>query len=281
MKLKVSNHSRDAVGMTYVYPVVSRRARGVSIGINLNPNNACNYRCIYCQVPDLQLGKAPEIDLALLETELRTMLEDVLHGDFMERSVPEESRRLNDIALSGNGEPTSSPQFKEVMDLVARVIAAFGLEKRIDVVLITNGTLLDRPKVQAGIRRLNDLGGQVWFKLDSATDAGTARINNTEGRLSARLERLVAVAASCKTFLQTCVFELDGEPPSEQEQDAYISLLRLLVQEQVPLGGVLLYGLARPSMQPEKSRLGRVSEAWMTAYAQRIRALGVSVTITP
>ena len=50
--------------------LTASRAGGVSIGINLNTNNACNWRCIYCQVPELARGTAPPIDLLLLEKEL-------------------------------------------------------------------------------------------------------------------------------------------------------------------------------------------------------------------
>ena len=83
--LTTTDHSRDSAGLRYVYPVVSRRAGGVSIGINLNPNNACNWRCIYCQVPELVRGTAPPIDLALLEQELSGFLHELQHGDFMQR----------------------------------------------------------------------------------------------------------------------------------------------------------------------------------------------------
>ena len=76
-KLSTTDHSRDSAGLRYVYPVVSRRAGGVSIGINLNTNNACNWRCIYCQVPDLVRGTAPPVDLALLEKELSDFLHDL------------------------------------------------------------------------------------------------------------------------------------------------------------------------------------------------------------
>jgi hypothetical protein len=47
--LTFSDHNRDVSHLRYIYPVVSRRAKGVSIGINLNINNACNWRCIYAQ----------------------------------------------------------------------------------------------------------------------------------------------------------------------------------------------------------------------------------------
>ena len=73
-RLSISDHSREAAGLIYVYPVISRRAGGVSIGINLNPNNACNWRCIYCQVPNLKRGAAPAIDLHKLDSELRGFL---------------------------------------------------------------------------------------------------------------------------------------------------------------------------------------------------------------
>src|ERR1035437_9407633 len=125
--LDSADHSRASAGMTYVYPVVSRRAGGVSVGINLNPNNACNWRCIYCQVPNLQRGSAPVIDLNLLEAELRALLEDLLHGDFMVRRVPEEARHIEDIAFSGNGEPTSAREFPQAVDLVLRLMSGFGL----------------------------------------------------------------------------------------------------------------------------------------------------------
>ena len=135
------DHDRASADMTYVYPVVSRRAGGVSVGVNLNPNNACNWACVYCQVPGLQRGTAPAIDLPQLERELRTLLDAILHGDFMQTRVPEGARRLNDIALSGNGEPTSAHEFAEVVDLIGRVLRDFGQLGRIKLVLITNGSL--------------------------------------------------------------------------------------------------------------------------------------------
>jgi wyosine [tRNA(Phe)-imidazoG37] synthetase (radical SAM superfamily) len=280
MRLRVEQHDRDAAGLTYVYPVVSRRARGLSIGVNLNPNNACNYRCIYCQVPGLTFGKGPPIDLALLERELRSFIEDVVNGDFMERQVPEGSRRLNDLAFSGNGEPTSSPDFARSVALVGTVLESFGLLGTIKVVLITNGTLVDRPEVEEGIARMREIGGEVWFKLDSATREGTQRINDNGSSMEARVERLVRVANVCPTWLQTCVLAVDGEPPSDVEQEAYVELIARLKAEGVPLRGIHLYGLSRQSYQPEAPRLSKLSDVWMETFAERLRALGTDVSVS-
>src|SRR4051812_7443307 len=120
--LTVNNHNRTFGGMKYIYPVVSRRAGGVSIGVNLNVNNACNWHCIYCQVPHLTRGSPPPVDLALLEQELRELLNAVLHGDFMERNVSIEDRQLKDIAFSGNGEPTASKDFPQALQIVEKVL---------------------------------------------------------------------------------------------------------------------------------------------------------------
>ncbi|MHB8937867.1 MAG: radical SAM protein [Thiobacillus sp.] len=275
------NHDRDSAGMTYVYPVVSRRAGGVSVGVNLNPNNACNWACVYCQVPNLVRGTAPEIDLAQLEAELRAMLDDILHGDFMQTRVPEGARRLNDIALSGNGEPTSAKAFPQVIELIGRVMADFELVGKIKLVLITNGSLVDRPRVQDGLGKMTALNGEVWFKFDSATAAGMRSINQTRISPDKQFERLAVAARLCPTWLQTCVFALDGAPLSDAEQAAYLAAVARIRQQAIPVRGVLLYGLARPSMQPQASRLSALPAEWLEAFAEKIRVAGLPVKLAP
>ncbi len=279
--LTPTDHDRDYAGFTYVYPVVSRRAGGVSVGINLNPNNACNWACVYCQVPNLVRGTAPEIDLALLETELRAMLSDILRGDFMPTRVPESARRLNDIALSGNGEPTGARVFPRVVALIGRVMEDLNLLGQIKLVLITNGSLADRPYVRDGLRQMARLNGEVWFKLDSATAAGMRAINQTRIPPEKHYARLAIAAERCPTWLQTCVFAMDGVPPSEEEQQAYLALVRRIKSDGIPLQGVLLYGLARPSMQPQAPRLSSLPSAWLDGFADRIRETGLEVKVSP
>lgn len=279
--LTPQNHDRDSADMTYVYPVVSRRAGGVSVGINLNPNNACNWACVYCQVPDLQRGTAPAIDLARLEGELRALLDDILHGDFMQTRVPEGARRLNDIALSGNGEPTSAREFPDVIELIGRVMQDFNLVDKIKLVLITNGSLVDRPRVQAGLARMAALNGEVWFKFDHASAAGMRATNQTRISPEKQLERLKIAARLCPTWLQTCVFALDGAPPSPGEVAAYLKAVAQLHHDTIPVQGVLLYGLARPSMQPQAARLSALPASWLENHAEAIRAAGLPVKVSP
>jgi hypothetical protein len=278
--LKVSEHSRDVAGLRYVYPVISRRAGGVSVGINLNTNNACNWRCIYCQVPDLKLGSAPPVDLPLLEKELRGFLHELLHGDFMQTRVPEGARRINDIALSGNGEPTSAAEFAQVIELIANLKRELALPEHIKLVLITNGSQLHRDNVQQGLRRMAQLNGEVWFKLDRASEQGMARTNDTRSTLDKVRSNLTAAIACCpNTWLQTCWFALDGDAPDQQDEDDYLDFLSALLRQGIQPQGVLLYGIARPSMQAEAPRLSALPLAQMEAFAQRIRGLGLAVKV--
>lgn len=277
MRLTTRVHDRDAADMRYVYPVVSRRAGGVSVGINLNPNDACNWRCIYCQVPGLVAGKGPPIDLGLLRDELERMLQAIVGGDWMERCVPEGYRRLNDVALSGNGEPTSSPHFREAVAVVTSVRRALGLEEHVRLVLITNGSLVHLPAVQEGLRLFAAHGGEVWFKLDSATDEGLARLNSAHTGIERQLRNLRACAGIAETWIQTMALALDGQPPSPAERAAYLALCERVVREGWGVRGVLLYGLARVSHQPEAPRLAPLSHEWMEAFAAEIRARGLEV----
>ena len=273
------DHNRDVTGMTYIYPVVSRRAQGVSVGINLNVNNACNWRCIYCQVPNLTRGGPPAIELAQLKQELNSMMQALLHGDFMQRYVAETDRRLMDIAFSGNGEPTTCKQFGEVLDIVAEVMQQYDLiQQDVKVRLITNGSQMDKVEVQAWMKKLAQINGEVWFKIDAGNRAGFARINDIQMTPEAHIKRLKTCAALCPTLVQTCMFALDGIAPSEADIADYLALIKQVSSE---IKGVHLYSAARPSYQPEAPRLGRLDEAWLNQMAERIGTLAIPVYVNP
>ncbi|MGZ8950256.1 MAG: radical SAM protein [Methylobacter sp.] len=278
--LTVNNHNRDVVGLKYVYPVLSRRAGGLSIGINFNPNNACNWRCIYCQVPDLKIGAAPEMDFQLLEQELRYFLDDVLNGSFYDRfQVDEDKRIIKDIAISGNGEPTSLKDFDRAVALIGEVATEVGVLPQSKFVLITNGSLVHRDSVRNGLKRLQEYGGEIWFKLDSATEEGRALINNAGQSCQASVDNLLIAARLCSTKLQTCLLDYDKQGLSPKEKNAFLDLLRGIKAKDCVLKGVMLYTIARQSLQPESGRLERLSPETLNAFADEIRLLGFDVSV--
>jgi wyosine [tRNA(Phe)-imidazoG37] synthetase (radical SAM superfamily) len=277
--LTTDDHRRDSAGLRYVYPVISRRAGGVSIGINLNVNNACNWACLYCQVDNLTRGGPPPVDLDQLERELDGFLDAAIHGDFMAREVPPEARRLMDVAFSGNGEPTSAPEFTAAVERVGTVLDRHGLSGKLIVRLITNGSLLHRPEVADGIRRIGELGGEVWFKLDRAQADDIAEINGVPLAPEKAAASLARCATLAPTWVQTCWFALDGREPGAAARAAYCALLAPLAGQ---LAGIHLYGLARPSLQPAALRLTRLPAERLKAFAEEVKEkTGIRVLVSP
>ncbi|MDR2207661.1 MAG: radical SAM protein [Azoarcus sp.] len=274
--LTVSDHSRALEGFTYVYPVLSRRAGGVSVGINLNPNNACNWQCVYCQVPGLIRGKAPKIDLTRLESELRAFLVALCQGDWLIHNAPEGARSVRDIAFSGNGEPTSALEFADAVATVVRLHAEFGLGPSVALRLITNGSLMGQARVREGIRRLGQVGGEVWFKVDAGRANAIERINGVRLAPGTISRNLRLCAALCPTWVQTCVFRWDGLPPDDEELDAWLNVLAGATVQ-----GVLLYGIARPSQQPDGLRISPLSADEFDRIATKTTNHGVMVRINP
>jgi len=281
--LSTLNHDRNKLGLTYIYPVLSRRSGGLSIGINLNPNNACNWRCIYCQVPELKRGSAPLINFDLLGKELRCFLSDVIEGDFYDaESVPDKLRMIKDIALSGNGEPTTSSEFDQVVQLINIILNEFGLINSVNVVLITNGSQINRKVVQTGLKTMAKINGEVWFKIDSASRKGQAFINQVQGSGLDSLKRLKLSAELCPTYIQTCFFAWKDRLPSEHELKSYFSLLEAIELNAIPIKGLKIYGIARESQQEEAKDISSLPSYWFNDLEEKLKRFeNFDISITP
>src|ERR1700748_2731338 len=109
-------HPRSFETNRFVYPVVSRRSGGISIGINLNPDKVCNFDCIYCQVDRTKAPQEYFVGLPKLLSELESILRGLAPDGELWREpefahLPAEKRHVADIAFSGDGEPTAFKNF--------------------------------------------------------------------------------------------------------------------------------------------------------------------------
>ncbi len=143
-----SRHERVFEAKRFVYPVLSRRSRGISVGVNLNPDKICNFDCIYCQVDRTSHAETAFVELDGLLAELEDTLELVTSGEIFEtekfRGTPPALRRLNDIAFSGDGEPTTYRNFDEIVARVAAVKERRRGLTDVKLVLITNASMFHR-----------------------------------------------------------------------------------------------------------------------------------------
>jgi len=231
-------------------------------------------------VPNLIRGAAPEIDIPLLQSELKSFLYDVLQGTFMEQRVPEDLRRINDIAFSGNGEPTASPGFVEAVDCVLNEIKQNAFTEPLKLVVISNGSYVGQTHVQEALQRLASSRGELWFKLDRGTPAGRQHVNDIQLPDHLVLERLKAASSVIPVWLQTCLFGEDGVMPDEAEKEAFMRLMKEALANGIQLQGVMLYTLARPSLQPGAERLSAMTEQQMETWAQPLREMGLVVRVS-
>lgn len=280
-RLDFRDHRRELDRNRYVYAVVSRRSRGLSVGVNLNPDKACNFDCPYCQVDRSTPGRGREVDPAALGEELSRLLDLYVDGRLW--SVPPfdtaaaDHRRLNDIAFAGDGEPTACPVFAEAVEVVADVRDAHGLE-RVPLHLLTNATLLHRPAVAAGTERLIGRGGVVWAKLDAGTEAYFRVVDGTTLPFDRVLRNILDTARRAPVVLQCMFFTLDGQGPSEAEIDAWAGRIAWLQAEGGRVREVQVYSVARP---PSDRRVGVLETARLEVIAARAAATGAPVSIYP
>ena len=245
---RYQSHSRHWRHNAYVYPVISRRSRGLSLGVNLNPDKACNFDCVYCQVDRAAAPTVRRVDVDRVRDELAQIIDDVATGNLFSEApfadVPENMRSINDIAFSGDGEPTTCKQFLECVQLTAEVKANAGLSDT-KIVLITDACYLTRPEVEAGLRILDANNGQIWAKLDAGTEGYYQSVNRPNYPLEHVVQNITAAAQDRPVVIQSLFMRLNDEPPDEKELSAYIDRLREITSAGGRIEYVQVYTVAR------------------------------------
>jgi pyruvate-formate lyase-activating enzyme len=268
-RLDAADHRRDLDANRYVYAVMSRRARGLSVGVNLNPDKVCNFDCPYCQVDRTVPGGPPAVDVARLATELEALLAEAAEGGLWDRApfdtVRPERRRLADVAFAGDGEPTSAPEFP------AAARAARELRDRLapgrPLRLLTNATLLHRPRVREALADFDEL----WCKLDAGTEEWFRLVDGTRIPFARVLENLLAVARERPVVVQSLFPTWAGAEPAEAEIAAWVGRLAALRDGGGAVAEVQVYTAVR---RPADPRIGPLSAERLAAIAAAARQAG-------
>jgi wyosine [tRNA(Phe)-imidazoG37] synthetase (radical SAM superfamily) len=272
MTLKLhADHVRLFEGNRFVYPVLSRRSGGISVGVNLNPDKVCNFDCIYCQVDRRSESETRFVDVGTLLEELRTTLDLVTSGAIYHtakfRSVPQPQRRLNDIAFSGDGEPTTYKNFDELMRRCADVKRESGLD-RVKMVLITNASMFHRPHVQRGLEILDRNNGEIWAKLEAGTDEYYRLIERTTIPFVQILENITAAAQVRPLVIQALFMRVAGDPPPQTELEGFCDRLNDIKAAGGKLKLVQVYTIAR---RPAEEYVKPLADAEVDAIVALVR----------
>ena len=272
--LTFTGHGRALEGNRYVYAVLSRRARGVSIGVNLNPDKKCNFDCPYCQVDRTTPGGPAAVDVAVLCAELSALLGRARSGalwlDPPFASAPPPLRRVADVAFAGDGEPTTPREFPAAARAARDVLDRSDLD--IPLRLLTNATMLDRPRVRAALAYFDEL----WCKLDAGTEEHFQRVDGTRLPFRRILDNLLAVARERPIVIQGMFVAMDGAEPPDAEIEAYAARLREIVEKGGRIDHVQVYTVAR---RPADARVEALGSERLERIAERVRAEGLRVEV--
>ncbi|MDA8425712.1 MAG: hypothetical protein M0Z80_06200 [Treponema sp.] len=236
----VSEHRLDREAGRLVYPVVSRRSGGLSVGVNLFPDlKTCNFDCPYCEV--FPFPEARPFSLARFESELGEFLDEGWAASWAPETV-------RDICISGNGEPSLSPLLEEAAALCA---AARSVRPELlggaRLVLITNSTGFLSERGRGVLGRVQDLGFELWAKLDGGDQAAFERLSRSRYALGDIVEGLRIYAAERPLVVQTMLCEVEGVSPGDGEMAAYARTVAELLRSGARLSSIQLYTLARPA----------------------------------
>jgi len=265
----IENHRRREKGVL-VYPVYSRRSGGLSVGINLFPDQkSCPFDCPYCEVFPFSTNAlfSPE----QMENDLRSVI-----ADAMERNIP-----VKDICFSGNGEPSLSSDFPGALELANRIRNE--LVPSAKLVLITNGAgLLDQKIFSLLVEASANPALDIWLKLDAGTSQWYQLINRAEIPHDKLIAKIKEFAALAPFTVQTMLCSVDGKAPPPDEAQAWetlvVELAEIAATGTGKIRAVQIYGKARPS--PDDPKAQALPIAYLEERAAALKqAPGISARI--
>jgi wyosine [tRNA(Phe)-imidazoG37] synthetase (radical SAM superfamily) len=270
---------RDFLNNQYVYAVISSRARGLSLGINVNPDKYCNFDCVYCEVDRRQHTPATRLDVEAMTAELRRTIAFVQQGRLRElpafRALPPELLQLRHVALSGDGEPTLASNFAEVVEAAigVRALGGFPFFK---MVLITNGSGLDQPQVLKGLEHFTK-SDEIWVKLDGGTQEFVDKVNRPKFKLEQTLANILALARQRPVVIQSLFAMVNGEEPAYGEIRQYAERLKELKRNGAQISVVQIYSATRPVSQNDCGHLPLKTLSFIAQTVRNVACLKAEV----
>jgi histidinol dehydrogenase len=231
----VKNHREREKGFL-VYPVYSRRSRGLSVGINLFPDQkSCPFDCPYCEV--FPFSSNAEFSLEQMENDLRSAISAA-----QKQNIP-----VRDICFSGNGEPTLSPAFPNALKLAGSVREQMTASS--ELVVITNGAGLLQPGIFSLLKdAASSLPLNIWLKLDAGTQEWYQKVNRSNIPFEKLIAKIKEFASLAPFTIQTMLCAVEGSGPPHDEARAWEALVcELAVTTQERIRKVQIYGKARPA----------------------------------
>ena len=270
-------HERRWENFKFVYPVVSRRTGGLSVGINLNPDKICNFDCPYCQV-DRTLPSKTKFEQKTAIEEFSIIEDWIRNGELFKlerfKGVPEASRNWLDIAFSGDGEPSVSTHLEPMLQWLATQASSRDLPQ---IVIITNSTGLQKESTKRALKTLEQLKGCVWAKLDAGTDSYLKIVSASSYSMEFVMDQILSLSPSLELKLQTCLMKIQGCPPAREEIEHYRKRVEYILKHRA-ISEVQIYTVAR---KPAESFITPLTLQEMKELTSELNDLPVKIKLYP
>lgn len=247
-------------------PVRSRRL-GISLGINLLPNDSkfCSYNCVYCECGWNGEDKTFRPQLPSRET-VKDLLEKKLKQMVADGELPDV------ITFAGNGEPTLHPDFPLIIDDTLELRDMLTPKARVAV--LSNSTMTHKPSVVEALKKVDD----NILKLDSGIEKTIRVMNKPTGYFS--LEKMIGYLMGFEGKLIIQTLFLRGEHnknrfdnTSEEELEAWIAALKKIKPEKV-----MIYSIDRDT--PEENLIKVSSEELYDIAKKAESQLGIPFEVS-
>ena len=248
-----------------IYGPIRSRRLGMSLGINLMPNDGklCSFDCLYCEAGFNAQG--PGKDGVPSRDTVKRQLRHKL------QQMKEEGLTLDVITFSGNGEPTLHPEFKKIVEDVMRLRTEFFPDAKVSV--LSNSTMAGKPAVAEALLKVDN----NILKLDSAIPCTFLAINRPTSPNCIP----EGVIADLKKFKGQCVVqtimirgEYEGKHFDNTTDEELDALLRAYLEIQPR--EVMLYAIDRKT---PAENLEKVSKEELQRIAERFREAGIQVQV--
>ena len=245
-------------------PIHSRRL-GVSLGINLMPNDGkmCSFDCLYCEAGFNAQGPGTT-GVPKRET-VKRMLKHKLE------EMKAEGSPLDVITFSGNGEPTLHPQFKDIVHDVKVLRDHYYPQAKVSV--LSNATMAGRPTVAAALKTVDN----NILKLDSAIASTFLHLNRPASHNvipEGIIEDLRQFAHQCIVQTMMVRGEYEGvkiDNTTDAEIEALIDAYRIIQPQEV-----MIYSIDRKT---PAEHLEKVPAEELQRIGARIEAAGFKVQV--
>ncbi len=272
-------YPRDFLDNQFVYLVISPRAGGLSIGVNVNPILKCTFQCLYCEIDRVQPGRTSHFDVKKMAAELHRTFALAQSGRLRQKpryaNLPDDLLQVRHVALSGDGEPTLSSHFAEALETIVhlRVLGGFPFFK---IVVVTNSTALDRPKVRHALKCLTRKD-EIWAKLDGGTQDYLNKVNGAAIPLEKIMDNILQVARQRPVVIQSLFPAINGDPPPAREIKQYAQRLKELKKAGAEIPLVQVYSATRPMARTGCSHLPLKKLSQIARTVRRVAGLRAEV----